>query len=260
MIRAAGLLSAVLVSGCVFDKSGPAVPGGSDAAGLDQLQPDVTSDLPLPSNPCEPPQTGNVCRFESQTDVVGQAGTCKGNVFDETSPYLRNCFSVAACNEDTGQCQPLCSADCPKQACPQGQVCTLFFVGQTGHRCCVTPNPLNGAKVATDSCQSNTDCKSGLCTLEGNCFEPCVGQCEGGLVCGLVVVREGDKEMTVYGCKKPTPEAGADAGLDSGPDAQVGDDAALEVGPDVASGTLLDQGPDGGPDFEAKGSAETKMG
>lgn len=251
MISAAGLLSAVLVCGCVFDKSGPA---GPDAAGPDHRQPDVTSDLPLPSNPCDPPQTGNVCRFDSQADVVGQAGTCNGNAFDEASPYLRNCFSVAACNEDTGLCQPLCSADCPKQPCPKGQVCTLFFVGQTGHRCCVAPTPLNGDKVAKDACQKNTDCQSGLCTQAGNCFQPCVGQCQDGLECGLVVVREGDKEVTVYGCKKPTPDSGPEAGADGGTD-------ALEVGlgPGGAGGTPPSQGL-GGLDPGARGAAGTTMG
>ena len=196
----------LFVCGCVFDRSGtPGYDGRAETA-LDStvdIIVDGPPDQPLP-NPCATQPKDNVCRAQTAN---GQSGTCNGNQFDETSPFIRNCFADAPCFN--GTCYPYSPLACVQSTCDlsePGKVCTALFIKgkEAPLHGCVEPTPDNGNGGAADSCNANSDCNSGLCTSQHNCYRPCVsaGDCPAGagLVCGSVTVQEGTKKATLSGC------------------------------------------------------------
>ncbi len=199
-------------SGCIFDSRGLSsdayVPHDSSPATmldleLDQgmdLQPDQSLDM---GNVCVDNPQSAVCALQSIQDQVGLTGVCEQGQFIPT----RSCFTEAPCQRGicilTDTCVP-----CPSPSC-EG-ICTVFHREQGG--CCVTAGD-NDEGTGADLCEHGVQCKSGLCTLDGNCFQACqpaTASCPEGTACGTVLVTFANRSTSIYtGCKRLMMDAGA---------------------------------------------------
>jgi hypothetical protein len=234
--RALIMLSWLLVQGCIFDGTGlkgrpdgpvpdhPRIedsktdPDGKrdQSAPLDRalesnvdLKRDARTDL---STPCQATQWGKLCRPDPGNSY-GQSGRCEGEKFI----LERYCFDGQKCDTKSGYCYSSggCSIKC-SNCQGENNVCTAFFNPNDSSifTCCVSLNLKNGTGRGATACAANTACKSGLCTLEGNCYEYCTtgtipDTCPNGSHCGNVSLPLGTPGITTFGCvKDPSPDAG----------------------------------------------------
>ncbi len=153
---------------------------------------------------CQSNPQGFVCHF-APDDSIGESGLCVNQNFVRE----RYCFNDAPCNPQSGLCLP--NNGC--QSCSDcNGVCTAFVDSLGSLLTCCTGQTKNGSGIGTTACTTGDQCRSGICTGAGNCFENCQqispDPCPAGSRCGTVVIKVGPVEQTVNGCVLFQPEAG----------------------------------------------------
>jgi len=242
--RLLALACAISLGGCVFDSHGlrndATVPADSARDASSDLAQDQGGDL----SPDLLPDLGNVCSEEPSSavcffDHLDQAGTT-GYCEDGRFVAVRRCYPQAPCTR--GICN--LAADCvPCPSLPCEGTCTVFFKEQGG--CCVSAYSA-GEGAGADLCEEGSQCRSGLCTLDGNCFQACEpgeGQCPGSTSCARVQISFANHSTKLfYGCKLRPVDGGPGDLVPRETEASPGDLGISEAGlgegngPDASAG------------------------